>query len=379
MKLPVVSAGGRAIGLVCAVLALAALACGGSVEPTATPLPRPTQKPVATATPVDEDPDPTATRRPTQAPDDTDAPPVDGFTLSDDPYEHENGAFTIRLPVDWEVEPKNHSIFVTSPDGVVAFEISYINVGVPLNDEALTAFIDAVEDNFFATFPEYTVGDYEPQPDGSILVYKTLELSSGVPQTVFSYYQQEGAVVFEQDYWVDTDAMDQYSEGLLAVANSMTFDPDAAAAADVYAIVYTFTGPNDYFEFAVPYGWTYERNEEGSIIADRFVAADNGAFIENLTYDDGQAAADLPAFARQMLADYYGLDDLEVEEEEDQPDGSVRLSWNSASEGLTGETFYETRGNAVLLLSWLVPPDDYDLYHPVWNTLIGSYVNPGAE
>jgi len=379
MKVSIRLPGVRTIWVALSALALAALACGGSVEPTATPLPRPTQKPVSTATPVDEDPDPTATRRPTQAPDETDAPVVDGFTLSDEPYAHPNGAFTILLPEEWEVDPKNHSIFVTSPDGVVAFEISYINVGVPFDDESLTAFIDAVEDNFFATFPEYEVGEYEPQPDGSILVFKTLELSGGTPQTVFSYYQQEGTVIYEQDYWVDTDAMDQYGDGLLAVANSMTFDPDAAGEEDVYAIVYTFTGPNDYFEFAVPYGWSYERNESGAIIADGFIAADNGAFIENLTYDDGQTVADLPAFARELLASYYEIDDLEIESEEDQPDGSVRLIWTSASQDLSGESFYETRGNAVLLLSWLVPPDAYDLYEPVWSTLIGSYAIPGAE
>lgn len=380
MKHFATSAGGRAVGLVCAVLALAVLACGGSVEPTATPLPRPTQKPASTATPINEVPDPTATRRPTQVPDDTDAPPpVDGFTLSDEPYEHPTGGFTIRLPEGWDVEEQDYSIFVTSPDGVVAFEISYINVGRTFDDEDLTTFIDAVETNFFATYPAYEVGEYEPQSDGSILVYKTLELNSGLPQVVFSYYQQEGTVIFEQDYWVDEVAIDQYTEGLLAVANSMTFDPDAAAEADLYAIGYTFTGPNNYFEFSVPYGWTYDRKEGGGVIADGFIAADGGTYIENLTIEQDQPPADLPAFARQMLADYYGVDDLAVESEEDQPDGSVLLIWSSASQGLYGETFYETRGADVLLLSWLVPPASEDLYRPVWGTVVGTYVNPGAE
>lgn len=366
--------GGRAAWLAVSVLAVAALACGASVEPTATPLPRPTQRPAATATTAAVN-NPTATSRPQ---------PTQGgsslVVLSDTPYRHPSGGFTVRLPDDWERDEKDESVFITSPDGVVAIEISFINAGVVLDADELNTFIQAIEDNFFATFPRYRANAFEPQPDGSIGVFKTLELSSGTPQTVFSYYWQEGTVVFEQDFWVDTDAYDDYVGGLLEIANSMTTNPAAAAVADIYGIVYTFTGPEDYFAIQVPYAWTYDRREEANLIADAFLSPDGGTYIENITFDDGQPRADLGGFARQLLADYYGVDDLEVEQEVPQSDGSVRVDWSSAAQGITGETFYETRGaSAILLLTWIVPSDSYSLYQPVWTAVIGSYHIPGSE
>ena len=93
------------------LLALAVLACsGGSPEATATPLPRPTQKPNASATTAPAKPTatkapakPTATESSVQA---TDVPtevagnstPAAPFTLSSQPFVHKTGTFTVTLP-----------------------------------------------------------------------------------------------------------------------------------------------------------------------------------------------------------------------------------------------------------------------------------------
>lgn len=370
--------GWRSVGLVIALLASAALACGGEVEPTATPLPRPTQRPQATNTSEAVEP----TRRPSATPDDADPTPANTNTTDQfdlEAYDHPSGAFSVQLPVGWERDEKDNSVFVTSPDSVVAIELSYINVGQTFSADELRSFIQSVEDNWFATFPNYEAGDQEEQPDGSIGVAKTLELSSGTPQTVFSYYWQDGQVIYEQDFWVDSVSYDDYVESLLAIANSMATDPSAGAEADVYAIVYTFTGPNDYFEFAVPFGWTYSTDNPDNMVVDTFTSPDGQTFIENVTYDDGTAVDDLSAFAQQLLTEFYGLDDLEIADEVPQEDGSTRVDWTSPSRDLTGETFYETRGTAVLFLSWVVPNDLHDLYVPVWSYLLDTYAIPGAE
>jgi hypothetical protein len=370
---------GRRLGVLVVGLALAALACGGEVEPTATPLPRPTQRPLATTT--DSAPEPT--RRASATPDDSDPNPTPANLTTDvfdlEAYDHPGGAFSLQLPVGWERDEKDNSVFVTSPDSVVAIELSYINVGQTFSADELATFIHSVEDNWFATFPNYEAGDLETQGDGSIGVFKTLELSSGTPQTVFSYYWQVDQVVYEQDFWVDTDAYDQYIDGLLTIANSMTTDADAGAEADVYAIVYTFTGPNDYFEFSVPFGWTYSSDSPDNMVVDTFTSPDGRNYIENVTYDDGTQVDDLSAFTQQLLTEFYGIDDLVVEREEPQEDGSTRLDWSSASQDLSGETFYETRDTAVLVLTWVVPSDLYDLYVPVWSYLLDTYAIPGAE
>ena len=369
----------RQIWIVPAVLALAVLACGGGAEPTATALPRPTQKPNPTATQAAAKPTatkssakPTATKAagPTRS-----GSPI---VLSDTPYDHSSGAFSVTLPDGWASDEKNNSVFVTSPDKVVAIEISFTNVSNPLTADELNTYIQAVEDNWFATFANYTAGKFEPQSDGSIGVFKTLDLSGGTPQSVFSYYWQEDATVYEQDFWVDTDQYDAYVDGLLAVANSMTTDPSAATSADPYAIVYTFTDPNKLFEFNIPYPWTYATSSADNAVVDTFSSPDKLSYIENITYDDGTevSKSEAAAFARSLLTKYYDITDLKITDDQVQSDGSERLTWNSPAKGIDGESFFETRGTTFLLLTWVVDSTSYDAFEPVWTELVGSYGVP---
>jgi hypothetical protein len=265
---------------------------------------------------------------------------------------------------------------VTSPDKVVAIEISFTNVSNPLTDDELHTFIQAVEDNWFATFADYTPGDFEPQSDGSIGIFKTL--TSGTPQSVFSYYWQEDATVYEQDFWVDTDAYDTYVDGLLEVANSMTTDPASGTSTDPYAVVYAFTGPNNLFEFNVPYPWTYATSTADNATVDTFTSPNTLSYIENITYDDGTevSKSDAGAFARSLLEKYYEITDLKITDDQVQSDGSERLTWTSAAKGIDGESFFETRGTTFLLLTWVVDSASYDAFEPVWTTVVKSYTVP---
>jgi hypothetical protein len=373
------------------VLALAALACGGgSAEPTATRQPRPTQRPQATEVVEDptEEPEPTEEEEPTEAPEPTDEPaPTEEiteapFVLADEPYVHPSGAFTVSLPDGWEVDEKDNSIFVVAPDNEAAIEIAYINAGAPLDEAGLDSFIQAIEDNWFATYPNYEVFEPEVQSDGSIGVLKTLDLEEGgTSQTVFSYYWQEGQVVYEQDFWVDTDLYDAYVDGLLAVANSMQTDPDAGALADPYAVTYTFTGPNDLFSFSVPYAWTYTASEGDNSLVDVFTSPDGLTYVENITYDDGEevSKSEAGAFARFLLQEYYEVDDIVITDDQVQSDGSERLNWYSTALGVDGTSFFETRGTTFLLLTWIVDSAAYDQYFPVWDNLVNSYTIPETE
>jgi hypothetical protein len=357
-------------------LAAAALACGGSVEPTATPLPRPTQRPQSTATLQ-----PTAAVGPTEAVPTRTPGSAEAPVIGEEPWDHPSGAFSIRLPDGWDIEEQDNSVFVTAPDDVSSIEVLYINVGVEFDEAMLNAFIEAVEENWFGGFADYERGDFELQADGSIGVFKTLTYND-VEQNVFSYYWQEGTVVYEEDFWVTAEAYDLYVDGLLEVANSIETDPEAGAEAEPYAIRYTFTGPNDYFEFSVPTSWAHTVEEDGDKILDRFAAPDDASYVENITYEvgelvEGDAAAEL---ARELLLEHYGLEDLEITDQADQEDGSVRLSWFSAEQGIDGESFYETRDDtAFLLLTWIVDSDSFDRHRPVWTGLIDSYAIPEAE
>ena len=380
--------------LVLLVLALAALACGGGgAEPTATRAPRPTQRPQATEV-VEEEPTEEIEEEPTE---EIEVEPTEEieveptadtglgeapFALAAEPYAHPSGAFSLTLPEGWEIDEKDNSIFVIAPDNEAAIEVSFINVGAPLDEEGLNSFIQAVEDNWFGTYPNYDVFEPEVQADGSIGVLKTLDLEEGgTPQTVFSYYWQEGQVVFEQDFWVDTELYDAYVASLLEVANSMTTDPEAGALADPYAVTYTFTGPSSLFEFSVPYAWTYTASEGENSLVDVFTSPDGLTYVENITYDDGEeiSKSEAGAFARFLLQEYYEVDDIVITDDQVQSDGSERLNWYSESLGVDGTSFFETRGTTFLLLTWVVDSAAYDQYFPVWDNLVSSYAIPEPE
>jgi hypothetical protein len=378
------------------VLALAVLACSGGSAPeaTATPLPRPTQKPNASATSAPAKPTATkaAKATATEKPAATDAAPTDAaptdqaptdtasapFTLSSTPYSHKSGAFTVTLPDGWKVEEADNSVFVSSPDNVASIDISFTNVGTKFDAGTLDTYIKAEEANWFGTFDAYTAKDPETQKDGSILIFKTLNLSDGTPQSVFTYYWQDGNVIYEQDFWVDSSAYDQYASGLVSVANTMKVDSAAGGKADAYAVVYKFTDPNSLYEFKVPYGWTHDTSTDTNSSVETFTAPDKLSYIENIEYDDGTAVSktDAGKFALALLKQYYNVTDLKVTDDAPQSDGSERLTWNSASKSIDGESFFETRGTTFLLLTWVVDTNQYDFFKPVWTTVVGSYQIP---
>lgn len=409
----------RQIWMVPLVLALAVLACSGAPVPTASPLPRPTNLPNPTAT--------TAAPQPTAQPADTEAPvdstatipselptagngptattpadstatiPADStattqpeqptagngtaaapFELSTTPYVHKTGAFTVTLPTGWTTDEQVHSVFVTSPDKKVSIEVLFDNVGVKLDAATLNTYITAVENNFFGSFDSYTADPFKPQSDGSIGVYKTLKLSDGTPQTVFSYYWQDGTVVYQQNFWVDSALYDTYVKPLLAVANSMQTDPAAGAKSTAYGLSYLYTDPDKLFQFSVPYAWTqaYQKGSNNSLVT--FTSPDNHSSFQNFTLDDITTASttDAGALAREQLASFLNITDLKVTADQVQPDGSHLLVWNSAAGGIDGELFYETRGKLFLELFWVVDSADHSLFKPAWTTLATSYAIP---
>ena len=387
----------RFVWIVPALLALAVLACSGGSAPeaTATPLPRPTQKPNASATTAPAKPTatkaaakPTATAKAVQATDaaPTDAAPTDAatadgsapFTLSSTPFTHKSGAFTVTLPDGWKPQEADNSVYAESPDKVASIDISYTNVGTKFDAATLDTYIKAEEANWFGTFDAYTAKAPETQKDGSLLIFKTLNLSDGTPQSVFSYYWQNGNVIYEQDFWVDTSAYDQYASGLVSVANSMKVDSTAGAKADAYAVVYKFTDPNSLYEFKVPYGFKHDTSTDTNTSIETFTAPDQLSYIENIEYDNGTAItkSDAGAFALTLLKQYYKVTDLKVTNDAPQSDGSERLTWNSASKGIDGESFFESRGTTFLLLTWVVDSNQYDFFKPVWTVVVKSYAIP---
>jgi hypothetical protein len=368
-------------------VALVALACTcgniGAADPTPTPVPVPTNPPPATKPPVELPTEPPATKPPIGGGDDGGNGTIidDGggstITLSG-PYTHPSGAFTITFPDGWEITEYANSTGALSPDGVASVTVYFENAGYTLDAEGITNYANNIEANYYGSYENYTQSSVEPQNDGSTGIFKTLD-SDGVQYDVATYYWQDGTTLFIQDWWVASSEYDALSDGLVEVSNTMTWNGAAAAADVLYPLQYTYTCPNSLCSFAVPFGWSYTRNEDfDSTVIDSFSSPDSVTFIDNFVYDDGTTISKSAAgeLAKLLLKEYYGVDDIVVTGDEVQSDGSERLDWYSPSGGYSGESFFETRGTTFLLLTWVVNDNYYDIYTNIWSDILSTYEIP---
>ena len=300
------------------------------------------------------------------------------IVLSSTPYTHPTGAFAISFPEGWEVSEYNNSGAAYSPDGAASVTVYFENAGYGLDADSLTNYINNIETNFYGSYPNYSQSSVEPQSDGSVGVFKTLD-SDGVQYEVATYYWQDGTSLFIQDWWVTSDQYDALSDGLLDVTNSMLWDGAAAAEDFLYPLQYTYTCPGSLCTFSVPYGWSAGRDESfTSTIIDSFQSPDKVTFIDNFVYDDGTTFTRSQAgqAALTLLKEYYQVNDIVVTSDKVQGDGSERLDWYSRNGGYSGESFFETRGTTFLMLTWVANDSYFDLYSPVWGSILDTYSIP---
>jgi hypothetical protein len=103
--------------------------------------------------------------------------------------------------------------------------------------------------------------------------------------------------------------------------------------------------------------------------------------MQNLTYDDGTAINKTLAgkIALALLNQSYtgGAGDIKITADVGQADGSRRLDWTSKKGGYSGQSFYETRGTSTfLMLTQVVDEGYYDVFQPVFQNTLSSYVVP---
>jgi hypothetical protein len=266
----------------------------------------------------------------------------------------------------------------SAPDESGYVEVEVNNTGEALDGESFERFVDAREINYFGQNDSFELVDYQIDPDFGVARVSKEFLSGGVPQTVFSYYDQYGAAIYVYDFWADSDVAEVYAPAYQEIIDTSSIDFAAVEElADVYYWIYTFYGPGDLFSIDVPIAWTYEGDEEEDVIVDTFYSPDEHALIQNITYDDGSeiSRSDAGAFALALLKEAYASD-IQISDDQVQPDGSERLTWRSPGDGYSGISFLETRGTTFLLFS-VIWDDPYEgSYWDSLNYTIESYVVP---
>ena len=118
------------------------------VNPTATPLPPPTQAPA----------DPPPTEPPPTEPPPTKAPAIEEpLTMAPEPasttYVHPMYFFELTPPDGWPIDDENEGgTSFAEPNGIGYVEVEVTNTGTTLDGEAFERFVDGREINFFVNF-----------------------------------------------------------------------------------------------------------------------------------------------------------------------------------------------------------------------------------
>ncbi len=361
------------------VLAATSLACGSSfgnlpteVQPTAIPtLPPPTAIPTL--------PSPTAapTQPPTQAPSQrpvatSQAPPP--IQLGDTLYTHPQGLFEFHFPKGWELNNEGDAFVVFAPkdpDAVSLLIVSAVNTGLPLDAQGFRNLVEAYEQ---AHSTEKLLNkDIKAQ---IATVSKITTCGDTQCYTESRYYQDDTAIII-LDVSVPANRKPMAKQIFDALTDDLTYDSKAIADQPIYNDVWTFKSPGDFFTMDLPLAWNYTSSDTDTTYLDRVDSPDGNAFIESLIYDDGTqySKTDAGKITLGLLRNAYASD-LRVTDDKVQRDGSERLIWHSASQKVTGVTFFETRGTSLLFLTMVATDDTFDLYNHMFNRLLSTYVTP---
>jgi hypothetical protein len=348
------------------------------VEPTPTlrpPKPTPTPpEPTATSPPEE----PTATTPPEDPTPDTDTQTGSALELDTEMYAHPKGIFSFFPPKDWEItDEQDGSVFLEAPDFTGAILVQVTNTGYTLDEFAFERFVDARDENFFFVYEDYFQVSWDIDLESRTAnIEKSLSFD-GIPQTVISYYDQHEQVIYVLDFWADEGIYADYADGYDAFFDAIVVDDDIAAEQELYYWVYDFYGPDDLFVIEVPDSWTWELDEGEFAVVDTLSSPDEHAFIQNITFDDGVevSKSDAGDFALELLNDYYA-DDIKITDDDVQPDGSERLTWNSPSGDYSGISFFETRGTTFLLFTALYDNPYEDIYLDTLDYAISTYDVP---
>ena len=382
----------KSLFLFCLVALLAACSPGGqpavtteataavvadtpTAEPTATE--EPTEEPSPTAEPTEE-PEPTRPPVPTKAAA-TAAPTAAAASLELDTvaYADPTGLFSLTPPLGWTAETSGASASFAAPDDSGFIYAQVTHTGHELDGPAFERFVDSRDLNFFGTYDGYAVADRQVNTMAGVATVTKNLVFDGIPQTVFTVYDQYGPVIYSFDFWADADVFDPYSAAYQTIIDTATVNSEAAADLTPYDWIYTFTGPGNFFSIDVPTPWRYEISESEFTIVDTFYSPDEHAVIQNITYDDGEptSRSEAGALAIELLRTYYA-EDVTITDDQVQPDGSERLTWRSASGDYSGISFFETRGTAFLLFTVMYDNPYEETYFDTLDYTIGSYTIP---
>jgi len=233
------------------------IACGGS---DGTSVPQATQAPAPTARP-------TATPQPTTPPEPTAAQPS---SLTN--YTHPSGLFSLSYPNGWAVSEDESGVTFTDPTVSLIIVVDVQDLGRVLDSAEMVDYInEALDAGLAASYDNFERSDPQVQPDGSILIEYTFNLTEDTLSYGGSFFEQRGTFFYTLAFIALDDAQ---WDGAIDTFNAVayTFLPQASS-----------TGGGDWLTlesaaggYAIDYPADWEAFELGG---DAFIAKDDETFL----------------------------------------------------------------------------------------------------
>lgn len=289
-------------------------------------------------------------------------------------FNHKSNLFSISIPPSWKINEEESFAIFSAPDESASIQATVVNTGIPLDETGITNFIENTERNNFSHLIGYIQLDNITNHESGLIRIKSQFSISNSVQELTSIYIHKGTAVFMLHLQTSKVHAQTYATLFDQIILSAKFIPENINQLIPYNIGFDFIGPNSIFKVSIPTSWFHERKPISNGVVDSFTSPDNQATIENFYYNDGNPIKKTQAdqIASQLLLERYAKD-VRINEIQNQPDGSIRWTWSSVRNHISGTTFYEIRGNAFLMISLYCNTAYQSIFAPLFSSIILSY------
>ncbi len=289
-------------------------------------------------------------------------------------FNHQQKLFSMLIPAGWKVRAEASFATFTSPDETASILSAVENTGIPLDEAGFTNYISNTEKNNFSHLKDYRQEEAKLDNRLGIATIRSRFSLANEAQELSSFYIRKENVIITMRLQAYRSEFSKLEKLFDQIMNSAKFDLDKASGLIPYNMVYDFAHPMNVFSLKVPTSWRYSREEFTNFAIDRFYSPDGAAWIENLTYDDGNVIKPNQAFkiTANLVWDLFAKD-LQTFEMKPQPDGSTMWVWKSEKNKIQGTTFYELRGTKFLMLSLITKKEVQEVIAPLIGVIIQNY------
>ncbi len=289
-------------------------------------------------------------------------------------FNHQQKLFSLLIPAGWKAREEESFATFTAPDETVSILAAVENTGIPLDETGFTNYISNTEKNNFSHLKDYLQEEAKLDNRLGIATVRSQFYLANEPQELSSFYIRKENIIITMRLQAYRSKFSKLEKMFDQVINSAKFDLDKASGLISYNMVYDFAHPMNVFTLKIPTSWRYLREEFTNFAIDRFYSPDGAAWIENLTYDDGNVIKPNQAFTitTNLVWELFAKD-LRISEIKPQPDGSTRWVWRSDKNKIQGTTFYELRGTKFLMLSLIAKNDIQKVIEPLFGVIIQNY------